>query len=152
MPSNAEIESAVIAEIGAKYANFLKGKYVSSRLCGMLTARGRNHEWEKALEHISLHFSRDSTKETHTVFAKKYRDPDVLKDLINSAAMHPSTIRLSRLTINNQPIGKVCAILIREFRQPIGTQSDEFCLFVVVDQEAKLITAYPKNKKDAGLP
>src|SRR3982751_2142726 len=93
-PSDAEIERQVIEAIGVKLAGILKDN-TPSRICGLLTARGRNPEWERALEHISEHFRPMSGKPSHAVFCKRLRDPMMLKQYIKRAASAPSTLRLS---------------------------------------------------------
>jgi hypothetical protein len=151
MPSPVEIERQVIQEIGEKMAEFLKGSSPANRICGLLTAKGRSPEWEKALEHISDHFRHIPTKEKHSVFRSKFRDPDTLKEYMKRAASAPSAIRLSRETIDGRPVGTPCALIIREFKEPLGENPDELCLVIVIDHRGTLVTAIPKTKKDAGL-
>jgi hypothetical protein len=94
--SDAEIERQIIEAIGIKLAGLLKEK-TPSRICGLLTARGRNAEWEKALEHISQHFEPINGKPSHTLFRNKFRDTKTLKEYIRRAVSGPSAVRLSRL-------------------------------------------------------
>lgn len=122
-----------------------------SRICGMLTAKGRILEWEKALEHIAEHFHSAPHKPTHTVFRKKFRDADTLKEYVKRAVTHPSAIRPGILTIAGLPIGSPCTYIIREFNEPLGLDDREVCLFIVVDDNQVLITAYPKTKIDAEI-
>jgi hypothetical protein len=119
-----------------------------SRICGLLTARGRNPEWEKALEHISEHFHPISDKPRHTLFCKRLRDPVKLKEYIKRAASAPSTVRLSKLTdLLNRPTGLPCLLILRDFKEQIGENSSETCLVIVADCHGKLVSAYPLDSK-----
>jgi hypothetical protein len=149
-PSDAEIERQVIDAIGEKLAGILKDK-TPSRICGLLTARGRNPEWEAALEHIADHFRPMRAKPTHSVFCKKLRDPTTLKEYIKRAAGKPSTLRLSKLNIDGRPRGAPCMLIVREFKETVGEGADQTCLIVVADFQGKLRSAYPASKKEAGL-
>lgn len=150
LPSDAAIERQVVEAIGVKLAGILKEK-TPSRICGLLTARGRNLEWEKALEHISDHFTPNNNKPAHSIFRRKFRDKDVLKEYIKRAVSAPSTVRLSKLRdADARPIGSPCALIIREFNEPLGEESDQMCLVVIADFQGKLVTAYPATKSILG--
>jgi hypothetical protein len=149
-PSDAAIERQVIEAIGEKLAGLLKDN-TPSRICGLLTARGRNPEWEEALEHIADHFRPVRAKPTHSVFCKRLRDPTALKDYIKRAAATPSTLRLSKMNIDGRPIGAPCMLIIREFKETLGQTADQTCLIIVANFQGKLVTAYPASKEQAGL-
>ena len=121
------------------------------RICGLLTARGRSAEWEKAFVHISTHFRSDLSKPTHTCFQKKYCDQEAVKELIKRAAGAPSSVRPAKLTIGSMPVGRDCIIIVRDFAEPIGDTTDLTCLIIVADSQGNLITAYPGTKKDLSL-
>jgi hypothetical protein len=145
------MESQIIEAIGVKLAGILKDN-TPSRICGLLTARGRNAEWERALEHISDHFHPMPGKPSHSMFCKRLRDPELLKQFVRRAASAPSTIRLSKLTLPARgPVGVPCVLIIREFKEAIGMDADQTCLIVIADFQGKLITTYPATKKVAGL-
>jgi len=150
LPSDAEIERQVIEAIGVKLAGLLKDN-TPSRICGLLTARGRNAEWEKALEHISDHFHAMPEKPQHSIFSKKLRDPTTLKQYIKRAASAPSTLKLSKLTEFGRPVGVPCLLIIREFKEQLGEESAQTCLVIVADFQGKLVTAYPSTPEKAGL-
>jgi hypothetical protein len=144
--SDPGIERRIIEEIGVKLAGILKEK-TPGRICGLLTAKGRHPEWEKALEHISDHFRPDKNKSTHTMFRKKFRDQDRLKEYVRRTVSGPSTVRLSKLHDGDaRPVGSPCALIIREFNEPLGEEADQVCLVVVADFQGKLVTAYPTTK------
>jgi hypothetical protein len=150
-PSDPEIERQVIQSIGSKLAGLLKDN-TPSRICGLLTAHGRNPEWEAALEHISDHFHSMPDKDKHSVFCKKLRDPTVLKQYIKRAASAPSMLRLSRLTgALSKPVGAPCMLIIREFKEQLGDDASQTCLIIVADFQGKLVTAYPASSREAGL-
>ena len=44
------------------------------RICGLLTAKGRIPEWEKALEHISIHLGSSACKTVNSKFADTRTD------------------------------------------------------------------------------
>jgi hypothetical protein len=50
--SGAQMESQIVEISRVKYAGILK-ENTPSRICGLLTATGRNDERERAQEHIS---------------------------------------------------------------------------------------------------
>lgn len=77
--SSAAMERLAIQEIGVKLTGILK-ENTPGRICGMLTARGRNTEWETALSHISDHFRPMPGKPKHSIFSRKLRNPETLKD------------------------------------------------------------------------
>jgi hypothetical protein len=115
----------------------------ASRVCGLLTARGRSDEWEVALEHIREHFVRLPHKPTHSVFRAKYRDPEALKELLKRAASGPSTVVATRATIEGNPSGRPCVKIVRQFGQPVGEEPDQVCVVLIVDHGGTLMTAYP---------
>lgn len=150
-PSDASIERQVIEAIGVKLAGLLKDN-TPARICGLLTAKGRNAEWEKALEHIADHFKAMPDKPTNSIFRKKFRDSGKLKEYIKRAAAAPSTLRLSKLTdLFGRPVGVPCMLIIREFKEPLGEEPEQTCLIIVADFQGKLVTAYPATKGQAGL-
>lgn len=151
MPTPAEIEQLVIGEIGEKQAEYLKGSAPGNRICGLLTAKGRNTEWEKALEHISDHFHQLPGKPKHSIFRSKFRDPDTLKEYLKRAASGPSAVRLSKETIEGEPRGRPCALIVREFKEQIGLEPDQVCIAIVIDHNGVLVTAYPMTKEQAGI-
>jgi len=130
------------AELGWKIAAVMKAN-AASRVCGLLTARGRSDEWEVALEHIRDHFVRIASKPTHSVFRTKYRDPDTLKDLLKRAASSPSTVVATRATLEGNPSGRPCVKIVRQFGQPVGEELDQVCVVLIVDHGGTLMTAYP---------
>jgi hypothetical protein len=150
-PSDAEIERQVIEAIGVKLAGLLKDN-TPSRICGLLTARGRSPEWERALDHISDHFRPMPGKPSHAIFCKRLRDPAALKQYIKRAASAPSALRLSKLTdAFGRPMGVPCMLIIREFKEQLGEASAQTCLIIVADFQGKLVTAYPTTREKAGL-
>lgn len=149
VPSDPDIERQVVDEIGVKLAAILKD-YTPSRIHGLLTARGRNAEWETALEHISLHFRPLRDKPKHSVFAKRLRDPENLKGYIKQAVRGPSTLRLSKLKdANAKRTGFPCLVIVREFREAIGEQPDQTFLVIIGDFQGKLVSVYPATKEEA---
>jgi hypothetical protein len=148
-PSGAQMEREAIELIGVNRAGILKDR-TPGRICGLLTARGRNTEWEKALEHISEHFRPNiAGKEKHSVFRKKFRDSDTLKDIIKRAASRPSMLRVSRLRDDwGRPIFGPCLLIIREFQEPPGEEMDQVFLVVVANDQGTLVTAFPATKSD----
>lgn len=148
--SDTDIEQQIIEAIGVKLAAILKEK-TPSRICGLLTAKGRNAEWEKALEHISDHFKPINGKPTHTLFRKKFRDTDMLKQYVKRAVSGPSMIKLSKLRdLDARPVGSPCLLIIREFQEPIGEEPDQMFLVIIADFQGKLVTVYPATKKILG--
>ena len=144
LPSEREI----IEAIGAHAAGILKTN-TPSRICGMLTARGRIPEWEKALEHIFGHAGSGSGKDAHSRFTKRLRDPERLKEYIKQAASAPSATVLSRLTDGySQPTGTPCLLIMRAFKEQIGEGADQNWLLVVANHQGKLVTAYPQSEKE----
>jgi hypothetical protein len=143
LPSEREI----IEVIGVQAAGILKTN-TPSRICGMLTAKGRIPEWEKALEHISSHSGSGGDKEVHSKFSKMLRDPERLKEYIKRAASAPSATVFSRLTDNyGRPTGTPCLLIMRAFREPIGEMADQNWLVIVADYQGKLVTAYPQSEE-----
>jgi hypothetical protein len=121
---------------------------IPKRICGLLTARGRSAEWEKAFEHIATHFRNDPGKPTHTRFRKKYCDEAAMKDLIRRAAHAPSTLTGIKLTIAGMPIGRDGVKIVRKFSEPIGDEVDLLCLIIIADLQGTLMTAYPGKVED----
>ena len=121
----------------------LDGRTICNRICGVLTARGRSAEWDKAFEHISLHFAADLTKPSHTLFDKKYRSPEAIKDLIKRAASHPSSIKSTKLRIAGSPGEVMATKIVRHFAVQIGDTPALDCLLIIADEGGALVTAYP---------
>jgi hypothetical protein len=87
----------------------------------------------------------------HTIFRKKFRDKSVLKEYVRRAVSAPSTVRLSLLRdADDRPVGSPCALIVREFNEALGEQSDEVCLVVMADFQGKLATTYPATKTVLG--
>jgi hypothetical protein len=142
LPSEREI----IEVIGVQAAGILKTN-TPGRICGMLTAKGRIAEWEKALEHISGHSGSGGDKQAHSRFTTMLRDPEKLKEYVKRAASAPSATVLSRLTDNNgQPTGTPCLLIMRAFKEPIGQEAEQNWLVIVADHQGKLVTAYPQSE------
>ena len=93
-----ELDAKVQAEreLGQKQAALMKLK-TPGRICGLLTARGRSVEWDKAFEHIAEHFKVDPLKPSHTRFHKKYCENEAVKALIKNAAERPSSVIWAKL-------------------------------------------------------
>jgi hypothetical protein len=107
---------------------------------------------EMALEHIGEHFGPLPGKPKHSIFGRKLRHPDTLKDYIKRAASAPSLLRMSKLTDElGQPTGRPCLLIVREFRENVGEQPEQTCLIIVADFQGKLITAFPATPAQAGL-
>lgn len=149
--SSSEMERLVIQEIGVKLTGILK-ENTPGRICGLLTAKGRSLEWETALEDIGEHFGPMPGKPRHSVFCRKLRNPDTVKDYIKRAVSAPSTLRTSKLTDQlGEATGRQCLLIIREFGENVGEQAEQKCLIVVADFQGKLITAFPATRTQAGL-
>jgi hypothetical protein len=115
-------------------------------------SQGRSLEWETALEHIGEHFGPLPGKPKHSIFCRKLRNPDTLKDYIKRTASAPSLLRMSKLTDElGQPTGRPCLLIVREFRENVGEEPEQNCLIVVADFQGKLITAFPATRTQAGL-
>ena len=141
-------ERDIIEEIGVKEASLLKAN-TPSRICGMLTAKGRIPEWEKALEHISSHLGFAGHKDTHSRFTKKVRDPEKLKEYVKQAARGPSAKVLSRQTdLLGRPNGTPCLLILRDFTEPIGEEAGQTWLVIVADRQGRLVTAYPDSQQN----
>jgi hypothetical protein len=141
-------EQEIIDVIGVKQAGILKAN-TPSRICGMLTAKGRIPEWEKALEHISIHLGPAGHKAVNSRFTKMLRDPDRLKEYVKRAASGPSATVFSRLTdAFNRPNGTPCLLILRDFKEPIGETADQNWLVIVADYQGKLVTAYPDSENN----
>jgi hypothetical protein len=91
--SPSAMERLVTQEIGVKLTGILK-ENTPGRICGLLTAKGRSLEWETALEHIGEHFGPLPGKPKHSIFCRKLRNPDTLKDYIKRTASAPSLLRM----------------------------------------------------------
>ena len=140
-------EQEIIEVLGVKLAGILK-RNSPSRICGMLTAKGRIPEWEKALEHISIHLAPAGHKLVHSRYAKKFRDTERLKDYIKQAAAGPSAMVLSRQTDPyGRPNGTPCLLILRDFKESIGEEAGQTWLVIVVDHQGKLVTAYPDTEE-----
>jgi len=134
-------------ELGLKQAALMKLN-TPSRICGLLTARGRSVEWDKAFEHIAEHFRANPLKPLHTLFQKKYRENEAVKVLIKNAAGRPSAVIWATLRIDGMPLGRPGIKIVREFAEQIGDRPDLTCLLIIADHQGKLITAYPGSRKD----
>jgi hypothetical protein len=145
--SEIEILRRIEASLGEKRTAMMKAN-ACSKICGMLTAPGRSWEWDKALEHISEHFRPMSGKPAHTIFQRKYRDSDRLKVLIRNAAAHPSTMKLTLLTVDGIPSGAPAIQISRQFRELIGEEDGQVCLRIISEEKGRLITAYPVSLED----
>jgi|HubBroStandDraft_2_1064218.scaffolds.fasta_scaffold975339_1 hypothetical protein len=144
LPSEREIVEA----IGVKMAGMLKAN-TPGRICGLLTAKGRITEWERALEHISIHLGSSANKTVNSKFAKKFHDPEKLKEYIKRAAGAPSAVTLSRQTDPfGRPTGTPCLLILRDFKESIGEQADQSWLVIVADYQGKLVTAYPETERN----
>ena len=146
MPSpTVDLEFQAERELGKKYVALMK-QNTPRRICGLLTARGRNDEWRKAFEHIALHFnSAPPGKPAHTVFQQKYRNEEAVKDLIRQAANAPSSVSVVKLTIDASPLGRPGIMITRRFPHQVGIIDDQKCLAVIADYQGTLITAYPRT-------
>lgn len=143
-----EAEAQIVRMLGEKQAALMKQR-TPSRICGLLTAAGRSDEWEKAFEHISLHFLKTIPgKPAHSQFHKKYREKEALKQLIKEAASRPSAVRYVMLTIDAEPRGGPGIKIVRAFPQPVGDRPDLNCLLVFADHHGTLKTARPGTTKE----
>jgi hypothetical protein len=146
--NDKDVEAQIVQALGQKQAALMK-KNTPSRICGLLTARGRCVEWEAAFEHISPHFKANSGKPSHTRFHDKYCDQEAVKDLIKRAAGAPSSVTYTKLTTDGIPVGRPAIKIVRDFGEPVGDRPDLVCLIIVADSQGKLVTAYPGTRKDA---
>jgi len=145
--SNVDVRAQAIRELGEKQFALMM-QNTPHRICGLLTARGRSVEWEKAFLHIALHFGPDHRKPSHTVFRKKFCNEAAVKDLVRQAANAPSTVICTKLTIDGVPLGRPGIKIVRAFREPIGSTADLLCLVVIADFQGTLITAFPGTSKE----
>jgi hypothetical protein len=134
-------------ELGQKQAALMKLN-APSRICGLLTARGRSVDWDKAFEHIAEHFKADPLKPKHTCFQSKYCEKEAVKALIKDAAGRPSSVIWAKLTIGGMPAGRPGIKIVRDFAEPIGDRADLVCLIIIADHQGKLVTAYPGTRND----
>jgi hypothetical protein len=135
-----QVELEIIAELGIRHAAGLKS-HACSKVCGLLT-RDRGG-WAKAFEHISDHFRPMPEKESHALFARKYRSEDAIWKLIYNAASKPSELKLTKLTIAGEKIGRPAVEIVRNFGETIGEDPWHNRLRIFVDFQGNLITAYP---------
>jgi len=147
MASHPDPDRAIEAEIGVKQAALLKAN-ACSRVCGLLIARGRSDEWERAYEHISDHFRFDPTKPSHAIFARRYCTKDAIKSLLYRAASGPSRVTLTRLTIDGRPTGRAGVKIVRRFGDAVGENVKQTCLVIIVDAQGTLISAYPATEDE----
>jgi len=147
MPPDQKFDRDVETEIGVKQATMLRAN-ACSRVCGLLAARGRNEEWERAFQHISAHFRIDPTKPSHNVFARKYCSRHAIKDLLFRAASGPSNVTLIKLTIDGRPTGRSGVKIVRRFGESIGDGAELRCLVIIADAQGTLVTAYPATDGD----
>lgn len=145
--ADLDARAQAIRELGEKQFALMM-QNTPHRICGLLTARGRCVEWEKAYRHIALHFTPDRRKPSHTVFRKKFCDEALVKDLVRQAADAPSAVTCIKLNIAGAPLGRPGIKIVRAFREAIGTGADLLCLVVIADFQGTLITAYPSSSKD----
>lgn len=146
----ALIEQEIEAELGQRQTAGLKAN-ASRRICGLLTRK--NADWDKAFAHISLHFhpiTDPSVKNSHTVFHKRYRDKESLRLLLLRAAGAPSSVRLTKLKINNEHIGRPAVEIVRNFGELIGDEPSLTALRMFTDFHGELITAYPGKGPEKG--
>jgi hypothetical protein len=142
-----DIEAQIEQALGKKQAALMK-QNTPRRICGLLTARGRWVEWEKAFQHIAAHFEAGPAKPSHTRFLKKYCDEEAVKDLIKRAAGKPSTVSFAKLNISGMPTGRPGIKIVRAFAEPVGDRPDLVCLVIVADSQGTLVTAYPGTKEE----
>jgi hypothetical protein len=143
-----EAEALAVRMLGEKEAALMKEK-ARKRIHGLLTAPGRAREWEKALDHISLHFLKQvAGKPSHTRFIRKYCDKEAVRELIKQATSAPSHMKWVMLNIAGEPRGGPGIKIVRLFRGPIGEGHDLNCLVVITDHLGTLVTAYPGTMKD----
>jgi len=147
MASDPKLDRQVEAQIGVKQAALLKAN-ACSRVCGLLMARGRSEDWERAYEHISEHFRFDPIKPSHGVFARRYCARDAIKTLLFRAASGPSNVTLIKLTIGGRPTGRSGVKIVRQFGEAIGDSPELRCLVIIVDAGGTLITAYPATEDE----
>ncbi|WP_152052427.1 hypothetical protein [Tautonia marina] len=141
MPKDqAQIEREILAEIGERRAAGLKAN-ACSRVCGVLIRQGS--DWDKAFEHISDHFRKNPDKPSHLLFHKKYRTKEALRQLLLRAASGPSEIKVTKLKVHGDHLGKPAIEIVREFREPIGESPSYTRLRIFLDVQGNLITAYP---------
>lgn len=138
------LDRQIEASLGRKQAALLKAN-ACTRVCGLLTAAGRSGQWEEAFKHISLHFGSDPSKPSHSGFAKRYRDKEVLRELIKRAASAPSTVQLTKLNIDGRPVGREGVKIVRRFGESVGESPEMVFLVIITDAQGKLITAYPSG-------
>lgn len=139
----ARIEQEIEAELGKRQTAGLKAN-APSRICGLLTRD--NADWDKAFAHISLHFrpiTDPAVKSTHTIFHERYRNKESLRRLLLRAASKPSSVRLTKLKISNEHIGRPAVEIVRNFGEVIGNESSLTALRMFTDFHGALITAYP---------
>ena len=119
------------------------------------TSRRNSRDWNKALEHVALHFRPISIelKKKHGVFEPKFRTREAVEALISKALTKLGRKPVvTRLTIDNVPAGKPAVILEKEFTEIIGHEGDHECkiLRIIVDFTGRPITACPVGKFYAG--
>lgn len=130
----------------------------------LLTATDR---WDRLSKYVRKHFNeklfRRGERDVHGVFAKKYRDPQRLQDLVRQAADKPSHAPyLSRLTRNGKPVGQPAIVIERDFGKEIGYSlvrndktgeiTTESCsiLKIITDITGNPISIYPVSKFENG--
>lgn len=114
------------------------------KLHGYLTRLGQ--EWDKAYEHVRLHFKAFEDKPSHTVFIKKYRNKENLLGLMRQAVSGPSRSPvLTQLKKHGEHVGEYAVLIERKFGMAIG-ESGEKVLWIFTDTNGYLITAYPTQR------
>ena len=136
------IEREIVAELGERAAGGLK-QHAPTRLFALLNKPGS--DWDKAFEHISDHFRRTPDKPAHTVYAERYRDKEALRKLLLDAASVPSEVRLTKLKIHGDNMGKPAIEIRRWFNKQVGDNQTLTWLRIFVDFQGNLITAYPDD-------
>ena len=127
-------------------------KKAGSRILGHIARNSR--VWEKALEHIALHFKPMAGKAAHVIFEPKFRNMKAIEELVTKAmtklGWKPVVTQLTDAA--GVAVGKPAVILEKEFAEVIGRKGATECkiLRVIVDFTGRPITAYPVDKFFAG--
>lgn len=122
----------------------------SKRLAGIVR-RDKGH-WQKAYRHIAEHFraAGRSVKNSHGVFARKFRSETEIKSLLRKVASGVSRAPVVSLErIGGKSIGRPVVLLQKKFSRPIGIDAKgkpADILVVVMDYTGRLLTAYPVSR------
>jgi len=154
MSFGATVGRKIVKQIGKKLTK-LSLKKAGSRIVGKINVKSRF--WNRAFEHIALHFKPVAGKVSHAVFEPAFRSRTAVEKLIKSVVSKASRAPvLTKATIDGVPLGKPVVILEKEFSEVIGKitveQSGKLVekplkiLRVIVDYTGKPITAYPVEK------